>query len=409
MSWNSGSGPGGSNPWGTPGGSQGGSGQGGGNNGKRGGGGPWGGGGGGGGRGPGGFPGGPGQIPDLDQIIARIQAFIRRMLPGGGFGGRGVVLLVLAVIVVWLASGFYRVEPDEQGVVLRFGAFNRTALPGLNYHVPWPVETVFRPAVTRINRIEIGYSTGTPREGGVRDVPEESLMLTGDENIIDINFAVFWRIREAVPYLFNVRNPPAIVKAVAESSMREVIGRTPIQPALTEARAQIETDVTKEMQTILDSYGAGVEITQVQLQKVDPPEAVIDSFRDVQRANTDAERLRNEAEGYRNDIVPRARGDAARLTAEAEGARQSSIVEATGQTQRFLSVLTAYRAAKDVTLRRMYLETMQDILTHSPTMVVDDNLKGLVPFLPLNLPDRATPAPTQGPPPASSQPKGASR
>src|SRR6185437_3376711 len=146
MSWNSGSGPGGSNPWGTPGGSQGGSGQGGGNNGKRGGGGPWGGGGGGGGRGPGGFPGGPGQMPDLDQIIARIQAFIRRMLPGGGFGGRGVVLLVLAVVVVWLASGFYRVEPDEQGVVLRFGAFNRTALPGLNYHVPWPVETVFRPA-----------------------------------------------------------------------------------------------------------------------------------------------------------------------------------------------------------------------------------------------------------------------
>ncbi len=405
MSWNSGSGPGGSNPWGTPGGSQGGSGQGGGNgnNGKRRGG-PWGGGGG----GPGGFP-GPGQMPDLDQIIARVQAFIRRMLPGGGFGGRGVVLLVLAVVVVWLASGFYRVEPDEQGVVLRFGAFNRTALPGLNYHVPWPVESVLRPAVTRINRIEIGYSTATPRDGGVRDVPEESLMLTGDENIIDINFAVFWRIRDAVPYLFNVRNSPAIVKAVAESSMREVIGRTPIQPALTEARAQIETDVTKEMQTILDSYGAGVEITQVQLQKVDPPEAVIDSFRDVQRANTDAERMRNEAEGYRNDIVPRARGDAARLTAEAEGARQASIVEATGQTQRFLSVLTAYRAAKDVTLRRMYLETMQDILTHSPTMVVDDNLKGLVPFLPLNPPERAAPAPPQAPPAASSSPNGASR
>ncbi|MBN9561299.1 MAG: FtsH protease activity modulator HflK [Alphaproteobacteria bacterium] len=404
MSWNSGSGPGGSNPWGSPGGSQGGSG---GGNGKRGGGGgPWGGGG---GRGPGGFPGGPGQIPDFDQIIARIQAFIRRMLPGGGFGGRGVVLLVLAVVVVWLASGFYRVQPDEQGVVLRFGAYNRTALPGLNYHIPWPVESVLRPAVTRINRLEIGYNT--QRDGSARDVPEESLMLTGDENIIDINFAVFWRISDAVPFLFNVRNPPAIVKAVAESSMREVIGRTPIQPALTEARQQIETDVTKAMQTILDSYQAGVEITQVQLQKVDPPEAVIDSFRDVQRANTDAERLRNEAEGYRNDIVPRARGDAARLTAEAEGAKQASIVEATGQTQRFLSVLAAYRMAKDVTLQRMYLETMQDILTHSPATVVDNNLKGLVPFLPLNQPDRAAPAPTStpAPPAAGSQSKGAVR
>jgi membrane protease subunit HflK len=399
MSWNSGSGPGGSNPWGSPGGGSGGG------NGKRGGGGgPWGGGG---GRGPGGFPGGPGQFPDLDQIIARIQAFIRRLLPGGGFGGRGVVLLVLAVIVVWLASGFYRVQPDEQGVVLRFGAYNRTALPGLNYHVPWPVESVLRPAVTRINRLEIGYST--QRDGAARDVPEESLMLTGDENIIDINFAVFWRIRDVVPYLFNVRNPPAIVKAVAESSMREVIGRTPIQPALTEARQQIETDVTKAMQTILDSYQAGVEITQVQLQKVDPPEAVIDSFRDVQRANTDAERMRNEAEGYRNDIVPRARGDAARLTAEADGARQASIAEATGQAQRFLSVLAAYRAAKDVTLRRMYLETMQDILTHSPTTVVDDNLKGLVPFLPLNQAERPTPTATPAPPAPGSQSKGAAR
>jgi membrane protease subunit HflK len=318
-------------------------------------------------------------------------------------GGRGITLIVIAAIILWLLSGFYRVQPDEQGVVLRFGAFNRTALPGLNYHIPWPVESVLKPAVTRINRIEIGYgsATGEPRggAGANREILEESLMLTGDENIIDINFAVFWRIRDAVPYLFNTRNPPVVIKAVAESAMREVIGRTPIQPALTEARARIETEVHKEMQTILDAYRAGVEITQVQLQKVDPPAAVIDSFRDVQRANTDAERMRNEAEAYRNDIVPRARGDAARIVAEAEGARQASIAEATGQTQRFLSVLAAYKAAKDITLQRMYLETMQDIVSRSPTVVLDDKLKGLVPFLTLSPPERAGTAPTPQPVP----------
>ncbi len=368
------SGPSGPNPWGSPGGS-GGRGSGSGGNGGRRPGGPWGG-------GPGGFR-GPGQVPDLEQLIARAQAFIRRILPGGGGGGgafggaRGLALAFAALVAVWLASGFYRVQPDEQGVVLRFGAFVRTALPGLNYHIPWPVESVLRPAVTRINRIEIGYGSGTGGVGDttVREVPEESLMLTGDENIIDINFAVFWRVRDAVSYLFDVRSPSLVIKAVAESAMREVIGRTPIQPALTEARARIEMEVTQEMQTVLDSYRAGVEITQVQLQKVDPPGAVIDSFRDVQRANTDADRMRNEAEGYRNDIVPRARGDAARITAEADGARQASIAEATGQTQRFTSVLTAYNAAKDITVRRMYLETMQDVLSRSPTLVVDDTLR----------------------------------
>jgi membrane protease subunit HflK len=344
------------------------------------------------------LPGG-GQIPDLDEIIARVQAFVRRILPGGGGGrfggGRAMLLGLAALVALWLASGFYRVQPDEQGVVLRFGAFVRTALPGLNYHVPWPVETVLRPSVTRINRIEIGYGSGG---GAAREVPEEGLMLTGDENIIDINFAVFWRVKDAVAYLFNTRTPAVIIKAVAESAMREVIGRTPIQPALTEARASIETGVASEMQTILDAYGTGVEITQVQLQKVDPPSAVIDSFRDVQRANTDAERMRNEAEAYRNDIVPRARGDAARVTAEAEGARLASIAEATGQTQRFLSVLTAYQVAKQVTLDRMYIEAMQDVLSHSPATVVDGNLRGLVPFLPLTPGDRAAlPPPPPGP------------
>jgi membrane protease subunit HflK len=343
-------------------------------------------------------------------MIGRLQAFIRSFLGGGPrgrfTGGRGLVLIGLAVAALWLASGIYRVQPDEQGVVLRFGAFDRTTLPGLNYHLPWPIERVLTPAVTRINRIEIGYRTAgtTTIESGpqaTRNVLEESLMLTGDENIIDIDFAVFWKINNAVAYLFNTRTPPALVKAVAESSMREVIGRTPIQPALTELRAQIENDVLHQSQQILDNYHAGVEITQVQLQKVDPPAEVVESFVDVQRANTDAERMRNEAEAYRNDIVPRARGDAARIVAEGQGSRQASIAQATGQTQRFLSVLAAYREAKDVTLQRMYLETMQDILTHSPALVVDDKLKGLVPFLPLNLPGPTPPRPaTPAAPPA---------
>ena len=303
-------------------------------------------------------------------------------------GGRGLILLIAAAALIWLATGFYRVEPDEQGVVLRFGAYDRTTPPGLSYHIPWPIESVQTPAVTRINRVEVGYrSSGTSLDGGRGtsggNVLEESLMLTGDENIIDIDFAVFWRIRDASAYLFATRDPDSIVRAVSESVMREVIGRTAIQRALTDARAQIEADVAKIEQTVLDQYGTGVEITQVQLQKVDPPADVIESFRDVQRANTDAERMRNEAEAVRNDIVPRARGDAAAITAAAEGQKQAAVAQSNGEAQRFLSVLKAYQAAKDVTMQRLYLETMQDILSHTPAVVVDDKLTGVVPFLPL--------------------------
>jgi len=296
----------------------------------------------GGGGGPfGGGPGGKGFGPDLDRLIAQAQAYIRGLLgngSGGGFGGgqrsspashfsggRGLALLGLLVAVVWIGSGFYRVQPDEQGVVLRFGAYSYWTPPGLHWHLPWPIETALLPTVTRINRTEIGYRSGASgrvedgRDAGGRDVLAESLMLTGDENIIDIDVAVFWRVSNASAFLFNTASPDVLVRAVAESSLREVIGRTPIQPALTQARAQIETDMLKQVQEILDTYRAGVEVTQVQLQKVDPPAAVIESFRDVQRANTDAERMRNEADSYKNDIVPRARGDAARIVAEAQG------------------------------------------------------------------------------------------
>jgi modulator of FtsH protease HflK len=389
----------GQGPWGTPPGGSGG-------NGGRpppGGGGPWSGGPGG---GPG-RPGGPRPTPDLDQLIAQFQAFVRRLIGSGGGSGRGgprfrltggrpILLIGLAVIALWLASGVYRVEPDEQGVVLLFGAVNRVTSPGLRYHLPWPIERVELPTVTRINRTEIGYRSGASE--GPTQVPSESLMLTGDENIIDINLAVFWKINDAVAYLFNTRDPDALVKAVAESSIREVMGRTPIQPALTELRAQIEADVLQQTQQILTEYHAGIEVTQVQLQRVDPPDAVIESFRDVQRANTDAERIVNEAEAYRNGIVPRARGDAARIVAQGQAAKQATIAEATGQAQQFDAVLKAYQAAKDVTLKRMYLDTMSAILTHAHPLVVDNQLKGTLPFLPLEVPSApSSPAPPRAP------------
>jgi membrane protease subunit HflK len=333
-------------------------------------------------------------IPDAAALWRRVSGGG----PGGGVppsawlrGGRGLGLAALVVAGVWLASGFYRVEPDEEGVVQRFGAFVRITPPGLNYHLPWPVERVQLPSVTRINRIEVGYrSAGSDQDGddsdaasGARQVPAESLMLTGDENIIDINFAVFWRISDAAKYLFNTRDPDATIKEVAESAMREVIGRTKIEPALTDARARIEADVLAKAQDILDGYGAGVQLSQVQLQKVDPPPEVIDSFRDVQRANTEAQRMVNEAESYQNNVVPRARGDAAVITAGGDAARQAAVAQATGDAKRFESVLAAYQDSKDVTLKRLYIEAMQDLLSHAPTTIVDGQ-KNLMPLLPLS-------------------------
>ncbi len=368
---------------------------------------------GGGGRGPG---------PDLDDIIRKAQDWARGVAvgqwPGGWGGGRVIGLLLAGGLLLWAASGFYRVQPDEQGVVLRFGAFNRTAPPGLNYHIPWPIETATTPRVTTENLVFIGFRSGEAlptRPVPARDVLEESLMLTGDENIIDIDFVVRWRIRDAAEFLFNTRSPESTIKSAAESMMREVIGRTPIQPALTEARAQIEEQVRRGTQAIMDQYRAGVVITQVQLQKVDPPAAVIEAFRDVQRAAADRERQRNEAEAYRNDIIPRARGEAERMVQEAQGFRDSQEARARGEAQRFTQVLSAYQQAQDITLRRLYLETMEDILRRNPKLVVDDRLQGIVPLLQLQDTGRggarAAQPPVQHSPPTlmPARPQGAAR
>jgi len=358
-------------PWGT--GPRGGGGSGGG--------GPWGSGRGGGG---GGGPRGP-QPPNFEELLRRSQDRFRRVLPGGFGTGTGIAIVIAAIVVLWAASGFYRVLPDEVGVVLRFGAYNRTTQPGLNYHLPSPIESVLTPSVTRVNRTEIGYRSGETRtSGGAR--PEEALMLTGDENIVDINFTVFWVIKNAQDYLFHIRNPEATVKSAAESAMREIVGETPIAQALAEGRGKIETDTQHLLQRILDSYGAGIVITQVQMAKVDPPAPVIDAFRDVQRAIADKERLRNEAEAYRNDIIPRARGDAVRIKQEAEAYRAEIVARSQGDADRFTAVYRAFKVAQDVTLQRLYLETMEEILKNSNKIIIDkaaQGQSGVLPYLPL--------------------------
>src|SRR3990170_3820496 len=246
----------------------------------------------------------PGQQPDLEEILRRSQDRLRQAMPGGRIGGPFAVLLAVVLIALVGFFGFtVRVNPDELGIVLRFGEYIRQLPPGLNFRWPYPIEQVELPKVTRINRIELGMrgsSDVRDASSTIRDVPEESLMITGDENIVDVDFVVFWRIANAPDFLFNIQNPEGTVKDVAESAMREIVGQNDIEPILTEARAKTEADVQQLMQKVLDSYSAGVQVSQVQLQKVDPPAQVIDAFRDVQAARADQERLQNEAEAYAN-------------------------------------------------------------------------------------------------------------
>jgi membrane protease subunit HflK len=346
-------------------------------------GGPW-------GSGPGGGP----TPPNLDDVLRQGQDRLRAILPGGLGGGRGLTLILIGVAILWAASGFYRVQPDEQGVALVFGEWTgdpETTGPGLHWNYPWPVGEALTPSVETINSIEIGYNSIGKGRGGrtaarTNDVPEESLMLTGDQNIIDIDFSVQWKVRNAGLFLFNIRDPAATVKVAAESAMREVIGQIDIQPALTEAREQVQQDTQVLLQQMLDTYEAGIEITQVQLQDVQPPKAVIDAFDDVQRALQDRDRLQLEADAYRNDIIPRARGEAVQLVQNASAYREKVINEAQGDSSRFLSVYREYVVAKTVTIQRMYLETMSALLKDTEKMVIDSGAEGQlnpIPYLAL--------------------------
>jgi membrane protease subunit HflK len=370
---------------------------------NQGGGGPWGSGG---GKGPWGSgpqsPGG-GSPPDLEELLRRSQDKLRTVLPGGNLGGKGLSLILLGAVVIWGFSGFFRVDPDERGVVLRFGAYNRDVNPGLNYHYPYPIETVQTPKVTRVNRIDIGMRLVEERRGQtVRDVPEESLMLAGDENIIDVDFTVLWLVKPerggVRNFLFNIQQPEGTVKAVAESVMREVVGRSDSNKVRTVDREKTENETKRLMQEVLDKYGSGILVTQVQLQKVDPPGAVIDSLRDVQAARTDQERAQNEAQTYANRVVPEARGRAEQIKQAAEAYREQTVAEAKGQTARFVKVYEEYKKAPDVTRQRLYLETMERLFGGTDKIIIDPGATGggVVPYLPLN--ELARPRPSTTPP-----------
>ena len=364
--------------------------------------GPW-------GRGPSGGGGGGVRPPNLEEFLRRGQDRLKSVLPGG-FTSGSLTVAALVVLTIWLLSGIYFVGPDEQGVVVRFGKFVARTAPGPNYHLPWPIETVETPKVTRENQINIGYRFVADNSGNesTEDIEQESLILTGDENIVDVNFTVFWQIKDAAAYLFNVENPynfpDATIKAVAESAMREAVGENQIDRILTQDREPVQIQVRELMQKALDSYDAGVTITRVQMQKVDPPPEVIGAYRDVQAARADQERARNEAEAYANKIIPEARGQAARIVQQAEGYRQQAIAEATGQAKRFSSVYAEYRKAPDVTRKRMYLETMSRVFAPMNKVIVDDSAKGVVPYFQLPPMLKSSQA-TQTPPiPQSSNP-----
>lgn len=375
--------------------------QGGGGN-KGGGGGPWGGGGGGGGN----------QPPDLDEILRRGQDKMKRVMGGGGRGpgsgggglGGGVPRSFLFVIgtVLLLAAAFngffYRVNPDEQGVVLRFGKLDRWDDPGLHFRLPPPIEEVLTPKVTQQRTTEVGGGRTT---GG----PDSGLMLTGDGSVVDMRFVVYWRIglgkdektnRTGVEqYLFNIAEPERTVREVAESAMREVVGQSALQPLLTAGKQKAQDDVQSLMQSILDFYGAGVKIDQVQLREVDPPQQVIAAFRDVAAAGQDKERFVKEAQTYADQIVPRAKGDADRIVAGAEGFRDQTVAEATGQASRFLKVYEEYKKAPDVTRQRLFLEMQERVLSGTDKILLDqkgNGQQGVVPFLPLDQLQKRKPA-----------------
>jgi membrane protease subunit HflK len=311
------------------------------------------------------------------------QDKLKQALPGGtGFPGAlwFPISVAIAAIIAFFALTF-RVDPDELGVVMLFGKPVRTEPPGLHFRLPYPIEEVELPKVTRQNIIEVGMRSSEVARG-VRPVPQESSMLTGDENIVDINFVVFWRIKDAQKYLFNIQKPDVTVKEVAESAMRDIVGQSNIQPLLTSERQKTEQAVHKLMQDVLDSYGAGVSIDQVQLQKVDPPSQVLDAFRDVQAARADKERLQNEAGSYANKVVPEARGEAERILQAARAYKEQSIAEATGQSARFLQIYEEYKKAPEVTRKRMYLETMERILGGTDKIILDrTGGQSVVPYL----------------------------
>lgn len=343
----------------------------------------------------------PGQPPpEFEEFLKRAQAKLKQWVPGQqGIGGRGIVALVLLAVIIWLLSGLYTVGPNEVGLNLIFGRYTGKTAPGLRYNLPFPIGSVQKLPVTDRNTLNIGFALRqdirAPSAQVQIDIPEESLVLTGDNNIADVKFVVIWQIDQDHPedYAFNVANQRDTVKAVAESAMREVIGRHDIMPIFTTERHAVESEVNDLMQGILNWYKAGVRVLEVRLQSVDPPEQVIAAFKDVIAAQQDQDRMRNEAEAYANKVVPEARGKAAAIVQEAEGYRIQTVAEANGQAGRFNQVYAQYKKAPEVTRERLYLETMERVLGSTEKVILDQSGQGqgVVPYLPLGaLSPRAT-------------------
>ena len=309
------------------------------------------------------------QGPELDQLIRRLRGLFGPGGPGSPGGGTlrpgAIAAIVGAGFGLWALSGLYIVQPNEQAVVLTFGQISRTESPGLRYHLPSPIEKVEKVAVTSLNRIDVGGSSG----GG--DVPDESLMLTGDENIVDLDFSVTWRVADPAAYLFATRAPDEAVKAVAESAMREVVGKTPLQPIISTGRGKVQLQTAELMQKTLDSWGAGISIVEVQIRSANPPPEVVAAFREVNNAQQDADSAINEANTYRNRVVNEAKGDAATILQGSEGYREQAVREAQGEAARFNQILTEYRRAPGITRERLYIETMQRVLSSANKVVID--------------------------------------
>ena len=329
-------------------------------------------------------------MPSFDDIIARLQKTLSGFFdPQGENIVRRVFLILCGVLLLWIASGLYRVDQGEVGIPLIFGKFyGPPKPPGLNYNFPTPIGRVFTPQVERSRRLDVGFRSargsndaGAPTDA--RDVAEESLILTKDQNIVDIDFTVFWKIGDPVAYLFNIRDPEATIKIASESAMREIIGQTSFDDAVTVGRAEIETKTLDLLQRILDTYKSGILVEKIDLQKSSPPPQVIDSFNDVQRARQDLDRLRNQAQAYANSIVPEARGEAEQMVRQAEAYSERLTIEAEGEAARFLAVWRAYRTAPSITRRRMYLETLGGVFAKSNIVIIDKNASGVIPFLPL--------------------------
>lgn len=315
----------------------------------------------------------------------------------GGFDFK-ISWIIAAVALLWLATGFYQVQPNEQGVVLRFGKYADTTDAGLHYHLPYPIEEVVKVNITQERSINLGvaeaYTTANRvaiRNGQTGNADPlksftESHMLTGDENIVDVNLTVVWRIKNAKDYLFSMQDPDNTVRVAAQSVLREIVGQSEMQAIITGDRGKVEDETKAELQKVMDEFGSGIEIVRVKLQKADPPKQVVDAFNEVQRAKADMERFKNEAEAYRNEILPKARGEASQLLQNAQAYKEAVVNKAQGEADRFNSVYNAYKEGKNVTARRMYLETMEDVLEKSQKIILDQGKagNGVVPYLPLD-------------------------